>query len=290
MLRAAISGRGLALNLDVSSFSENLSTTIQSMAEAILKKPANVPMKQPYLEGQGSDQLPRTIRFPYSRHSSYAELCHLASIFTPKDIWPCTVDVDQWLREDITIQSLFGHVCSATAFSHDRKMEEIRAKTETLHDTESEAHETQQTNSSHEASHALHFPTPMETRNPEIPSPIFDEVSASTAITAPQHHVLPEGSVPEAADKMVESSRDAEPHIHSHKRGYNEFSQAMDDEDAGDSQQTDHSIVSFLSSRHSASRWKAYYEALGGGADEADWQPSQLISTDGGHSVAEEEL
>ena len=40
--------------------------------------------------------LPRVITFPYSRHSSYAELCDLVRIFKPKDVYPCTVDQDTW--------------------------------------------------------------------------------------------------------------------------------------------------------------------------------------------------
>lgn len=40
--------------------------------------------------------LPNVINFPYSRHSSYSELCHLVGAFTPKDVYPCTVDEHNW--------------------------------------------------------------------------------------------------------------------------------------------------------------------------------------------------
>ena len=40
--------------------------------------------------------LPKVITFPYSRHSSYAELCDLVKAFNPKDIYPCTVDEEGW--------------------------------------------------------------------------------------------------------------------------------------------------------------------------------------------------
>lgn len=52
--------------------------------------------------GRGSEPsstLPNRIRFPYSRHSSYRELCHLVSVFKPADIWPCTVDPIRWIRK-----------------------------------------------------------------------------------------------------------------------------------------------------------------------------------------------
>ena len=43
-----------------------------------------------------SRTLPRIITFPYSRHSSYEELCDLLKVFKPKDVWPCTEDPLQW--------------------------------------------------------------------------------------------------------------------------------------------------------------------------------------------------
>jgi DNA cross-link repair 1C protein len=46
--------------------------------------------------GSSAETLPRKITFPYSRHSSYAELCHLVKIFDPKDVYPCTVDETNW--------------------------------------------------------------------------------------------------------------------------------------------------------------------------------------------------
>ncbi|KAL2868836.1 putative DNA repair protein [Aspergillus lucknowensis] len=70
--------------------------------------------------------LPKTIRFPYSRHSSYAELCKFVAAFRPRDIHPCIVDPSDW-DEDISMQSLFGHLCSGSTFVHDQFMREIVA-------------------------------------------------------------------------------------------------------------------------------------------------------------------
>ncbi|KAL2039199.1 hypothetical protein N7G274_007867 [Stereocaulon virgatum] len=72
------------------------------------------------------EPLPRKIEFPYSRHSSYEELCHLVSVFKPVDVYPCTVDEERWDR-NVSMEHLFGHLCSGTAFAHDREMEEILA-------------------------------------------------------------------------------------------------------------------------------------------------------------------
>ena len=40
--------------------------------------------------------LRKHITFPYSRHSSYPELCDLVRIFNPKDVYQCTVDEEKW--------------------------------------------------------------------------------------------------------------------------------------------------------------------------------------------------
>ncbi|KAJ5278817.1 hypothetical protein N7478_004189 [Penicillium angulare] len=68
--------------------------------------------------------LPNTINFPYSRHSSYSELCHLIAALKPKDVHPCTVDPSSW-SESVSIRYLFGHLCSGEKFSHDDHMHDI---------------------------------------------------------------------------------------------------------------------------------------------------------------------
>jgi hypothetical protein len=66
----------------------------------------------------------RTIRFPYSRHSSYSELCELVAAFRPQDVFPCTVDEVNW-SPDSSTQNLFGKYCSASIFRHDAEMTEV---------------------------------------------------------------------------------------------------------------------------------------------------------------------
>ena len=46
--------------------------------------------------GTTEQSLPKVITFPYARHSSYSELCHLVKVFNPNDIHPCTVDEENW--------------------------------------------------------------------------------------------------------------------------------------------------------------------------------------------------
>ncbi|TVY75938.1 Protein artemis [Lachnellula suecica] len=71
--------------------------------------------------------LSQVITFPYSRHSSYPELCDLVRIFKPKDVYQCTVNEQTW-SEESSVRKLFGHECSAKIFRHDAEIREKRAK------------------------------------------------------------------------------------------------------------------------------------------------------------------
>ncbi|KAF2100991.1 hypothetical protein NA57DRAFT_74586 [Rhizodiscina lignyota] len=75
------------------------------------------------LEEVTTNALPRTITFPYSRHSSYSELRELVAAFKPRDIYPCTVDEMSW-NESTSMRSLFGDLCSDDVFAHDNEMRE----------------------------------------------------------------------------------------------------------------------------------------------------------------------
>jgi hypothetical protein len=55
------------------------------------------------------NNLPSLIRFPYSRHSSYNELCLLIKAFKPKDIFPCTVNEKGWTMA-LSMSFMFGHL------------------------------------------------------------------------------------------------------------------------------------------------------------------------------------
>ncbi|MCJ1405806.1 hypothetical protein MMC11_009036 [Xylographa trunciseda] len=68
--------------------------------------------------------LAKHISFPYSRHSSYEELCHLVGALRPMDIYACTVDDKTW-GHDVSMKVLFGHLCSGQIFAHDQIMIKI---------------------------------------------------------------------------------------------------------------------------------------------------------------------
>jgi DNA cross-link repair 1C protein len=50
----------------------------------------------------------------------------LIKAFKPRDIHPCTVDPLDW-DEDVSMESLFGHLCSDNKFVHDQYMREMTA-------------------------------------------------------------------------------------------------------------------------------------------------------------------
>jgi DNA cross-link repair 1C protein len=72
-------------------------------------------------EPESSKQSRKTVTFPYSRHSSYSELCEFVAAFKPLDVYPCTVDEINWTSE-MSMRSLFGYFCSGSVFRHDEEM------------------------------------------------------------------------------------------------------------------------------------------------------------------------
>jgi hypothetical protein len=119
LLQQALAGGDGTLDLDmrlqkgVEDDRDDLS--LQSLV-SILSSNAS---KSPTLEQPQN----KTIRFPYSRHSSYSELCQLVAAFKPKDVFPCTVDDEAW-TPDASMESLFGEYCSDKIFRHDAEMME----------------------------------------------------------------------------------------------------------------------------------------------------------------------
>ena len=143
MLTSACEGRKKKLALDPSRVSE-LYTSLQQLShiESEQKLPikALVPLLVKHArqtKGNSTvDQtevdagLPKQIKFPCSRHSSYEELCLLIDAFKPKSIYPCTVDEPKWTLLH-SMGYLFGHLYEdPPVFSHD---EEMLGKLQVIH-------------------------------------------------------------------------------------------------------------------------------------------------------------
>lgn len=104
----------------------------------------------------------KTIHFPYSRHSSYSELCELIAAFKPRDVFPCTVDEATWTPE-LSMKALFGEYCSVQSFRHDAEMMRI-LKARQMHG------ETQKRERS-ESQQDTQFETPPEVTVPSVAKP-----------------------------------------------------------------------------------------------------------------------
>ncbi|KAM0303482.1 hypothetical protein ACHAPM_003050 [Fusarium culmorum] len=115
-------GRNIPLDWDIDTLSTNSAKEVIAILVQKLRK--NIKNQKSVHE----EALPKTIYFPYSRHSSLLELRHFVEAFRPRDIWPCTVNTAEWLRNGTTIGSLFGQFCSSKEFEHDRVMQAIAAK------------------------------------------------------------------------------------------------------------------------------------------------------------------
>ncbi|UJO16386.1 uncharacterized protein CLAFUR5_04662 [Fulvia fulva] len=131
MLTTAMNDPGSSLVLDAVDISQSgdvfddldglpLESIPAALAKRVtrLKQQAKGPPRSDSSTIQG---LPKQITFPYSRHSSFGELCHLIEAFMPKDILPCTVEKN-W-KPTQSMGYLFGHLYDqAPVFRHDQVM------------------------------------------------------------------------------------------------------------------------------------------------------------------------
>ncbi|KAF7589833.1 DNA crosslink repair [Aspergillus hancockii] len=133
----AFKSKSKALSLDNYGLKDGQDIPLESLVNILSRGPSCEKYWSENIQGETvprdnlRDRLPRIIHFPYSRHSSYAELCELVSAFKPKDVYPCTVDPLTW-DEDVSMQSLFGHLCTGTEFTHDQHMRNMLANDEEL--------------------------------------------------------------------------------------------------------------------------------------------------------------
>ncbi|POR36254.1 Protein artemis [Tolypocladium paradoxum] len=301
------SGRSLSLNLDASTFREGQSTDLQTALRTLSHRSPSSAQQHTTSNNSTADGLPRVIQFPYSRHSSYPELCHLVKTFKPKDIWPCTVDPEQWVAEDISIKSLFGDCCSGQVFEHDLTMAALAAGPAPV---ESQAAESERmgllsrreysperdTTSVEVASSPLARPLPRDTSMQQrMVSLLPDSVPLGWQQQASDESQLrDESPCRDTSDSRIDETVTAaqDSIVLARKRRHSELGDAGENQAeacADDSQRTEDSSASAISTRDSLSRREAYCRMLDNATDDG-WRPITLLSTDGNHSVADEEL
>lgn len=176
-------------------------------------------------KGRGQEHasaLPNRIKFPYSRHSSYRELCYLLQVLKPKDVWPCTVDPVRWIKQGetlcslpaiiisfvsltiskpgTTIEGLFGEYCTGNDFQHDEYMVQLAARMP-VDDSEHQHSQTSVESVAGEQRQTAHVPISEAPRDPLPPNKTLTSSQATTASLPSVHNGNEDGSsIREPAD------------------------------------------------------------------------------------------
>ena len=340
-----VSGRNIALHRGVSTSGANLisdlqggdlanmlqglvSTTSQRDAvQSVRRKSVLQAGPRDITDKPSSTDLPRIIRFPYSRHSSYDELCQLVDLFKPRDVWPCTVNAREWCEKGesseylsdrlkidkigITVRSLFGRYCSRSVFRHDAKVASTalgQKGSPIIWTSEREASE-----QSNEFTVGIESSSPPELARVGAVQEEGRDQNDTRRLSQGQESqpqplslFAPRAQQQATALSMGSSDRAINAKINKldsksfhdsvealrRKRSLKSFQQdggEDDDEDEDGSQGSATSWTSTLSARHSLTRREAYRRTLEGIINE-DTTPVQLISTGSNHSVPEKEL
>lgn len=119
LLQSMTPGRDMPLGLTMDLFGDQLTTSINKLNSMLAHKRSS----SSGVTTPTATRLPRVIHFPYARHSSYEELCHLVDAFKPRDVWPCTENAEHWWRKGYSIASYFGDFCSGADFTYDKMVQ-----------------------------------------------------------------------------------------------------------------------------------------------------------------------
>lgn len=231
--------------------------------------------------------LPRRITFPYSRHSSLAELRHLVKTLNPKDVWPCTYNFHIWEAKGYTIRSLFGDCCSGVVFAHDSFAERLRNNSQIAEGTAStDPEDTQRTASSR---HVVSSPAQPSSDRHE-PEDGIDRADSSQPVTLATEHPSISAVDDQESFCLPGEAAVGEPPRQATKRTYEEFHgdhESHNSESQPDLQ--DDSQGSSLSAYEYETRLRAFRAAQDMlGRDELN--VIGLISTTDHHTIPEEEL
>ncbi|KAH7161638.1 artemis protein [Dactylonectria macrodidyma] len=291
LAQAISTGRNIHLNQDISSIHGEHS--VQKAVAQIIKR-AMATSKQHVSEDNQLEQvsLPKIIRFPYSRHSSYSELCQLVDAFQPKDVWPCTFNPVEWLKEGITIEALFGPFCSGSEFDHEIYMQEFARRQRSMNPANSQT----MTDS------IPRTPLPTTPRIPDntrgsreahsSPLSLRDPEKLVSPLPETQHRAHSEGIQAGTGTKVDMAIMPMLAASSQQKRSFDTF--------AGDGQpepgahhcasfDSTESSTSVISTPYSTAHRLAYHQMLNNVTSDT-WSPIALISTTDHHTIMDREL
>lgn len=215
-------------------------------------------------KGDGAASLPKTIAFPYARHSSYPELRYLVDTFKPKDVWPCTVHDEDWFRRGITLRELFGQSCSEDIFEHDDVMEQRRAQL-TSPAVGVHYHDTQVSDMS------VDMPSQLQ---PDKPYTDMEETGGSKPIASP----------------FLGSSADLCPAIESSRSLPRVSGQNLNEGEPAPHLKQHDVDLQLIPSFSDEDLRAAAFKIMQRNVDGYGWAPIELISTTGHHSVLDTDL
>ncbi|KAM0276060.1 hypothetical protein ACHAQH_007146 [Verticillium albo-atrum] len=269
ILKKTPNGRNISLDIDMTCFGDKNEADILNVLNLIAKA-RDHHLDEGETDMVGTDgELPKMIRFPYSRHSSFPELCHLVKTFQPRDVWPCTVDPVAWVRDNITIRTLFGDFCSGDLFVHDIFMESWAEGQWQGPLAESELdRETQ-------ASEYSILGRPQSSRKPSPRPPGSPQHGVGDAVDSCKPVIWTDGQPADGAD--IRNGK------YNGKRDFAAFNGDIDDSQSTVASQA--SIISQLAEGASlirADAHKAMLRNLGGG----EWTAIGLLSTTDNHTCA----
>lgn len=250
---ALINGRDISLVADHEDLPEengflNLMKALSSKLEAM----RNPIRQEDAITADGP--LPNVIHFPYARHSSLPELRELVGAFRPKDVVPCTFDVNLWSRKDWSIQKLFGDYCSTS----------VEQRWDSEHTTESASQESE-------------APTPVAESSPMLGPTVLP---SDAPIEGQKKTQQDAGHEPRSVSSNSEMDK-------SRKRDYYSFREdAYLDGDPnlmGDSQNSDISDGTYKNRRRA-------FDIAAANIKGESWEVIGLLSTTDHHTIPDQEL
>ncbi|KAK2593267.1 hypothetical protein QQS21_009032 [Conoideocrella luteorostrata] len=262
----AVSGRHLSLKMPIEEFDEEMSAGMISALKLLHQRLRNERAEVAAIPSNArADGLPKVILFPYARHSSYGELCHLVNLFNPKDIWPCTVD-NWWIEKGASIQSLFGTYCSEQIFEHDQQMASLfgQQRDERFPEKKTPDPDTQRTLSS-----GASFSTaPIADRSieTEAPDSVQQQQQTNGSMAEPSLHACVFADLPPTAAPLPAVSQ----YFTAPAPGTNDSTASA--------------------SRKRPYEEPAYYAMLSNNEGSESWTSIPLLSTNGNHHSVEVEL
>ncbi|KAI1387852.1 Metallo-hydrolase/oxidoreductase [Hypoxylon trugodes] len=290
--KALLGSRDLGLDMEINDSAEE-SIQIYQIFRSIFKKVKTMQNPVTTNENFDTDALPNRIVFPYARHSSIPELRHLIEAFRPIDIWPCTVDPEDWMESGITMEELFGDLCGGLN-QHDKILA-----------AEYEAKEGRKKGEGYDlGTPPILSSQPEPPSSPTIPSTIPSTSAPKLQGLNSEESPIVEQITPEAPEQYcdLQSAREEDeaifqPQFQQNKGNYQEFQEnqsigSESEENSGDNfgLNLQGSQASTISAYEYETRLHAFRAAQANMEGDGDWAAINLISTADNHTSIEPDL